>query len=408
MPGPLQLPTPQVGESSAVSWVQEHLTGLSVDDVSASPTIRGGQTAADQALAAFGVAGYAVSRSTVQPAFRRGASRLSPYIRHGLLDLPGVWHATAQGPRRDVERFHDELMWQEYARHLYARLGARMGRALRAEAPVRRGSSPGRPWQPGMACMEACRDELEVDGWLVNQTRMWMASQWSVRHGLDWRDGERYLFTHLLDGSRAANTLGWQWTVGTATGRRYGFSRWQVEKRAPSLCAGCGLAARCPIETWPDDDDAPRIAAPELLRSDPDPGATAGPRDVEATGRPEAVWLTAESLGDDDPALAAHPDLPAIFVFDAPMLGRLRLSGKRLVFLAETLAHLASRREVRLYRGEPVEVLTGRRVATTFAPVPGWRRRARAIVPVEVHPWRWLRRPDAGTLSSFTAWRKRG
>ena len=87
---------------------------------------------------------------------------------------------------------------------------------------------------------------------------------------------------------------------------------------------------------------------------------------------------------------------------------RMQLSGKRLVFLVESLADLATRRTVRVYRGDPVEVLRSHRLATTFAPVPGWRRRARALAPVEVHPWRWLRRPDAGTLSSYSAWRKRG
>jgi hypothetical protein len=39
-----------------------------------------------------------------------------------------------------------------------------------------------------------------------------------------------------LDGSRAANLLGWQWTVGAGTGKPCGFARWQVEKRAPQLC----------------------------------------------------------------------------------------------------------------------------------------------------------------------------
>ena len=336
-----------------------------------------------------------------------GRHGLSPYIRHGLIDLPRAWAATADGPARDVERFHDELMWQEYARHLYARLGGRMGQALRGEPPRPRGSSAERALAPQMACMSFCTSELERDGWLVNQTRMWIASQWSVRHGLDWRDGERYLFAHLLDGSRAANTLGWQWTIGAATGRRYGFSRWQVEKRAPGLCADCALRDRCPIEGWPPDDEPARLTAPPALGSDIEPGATAGPRLVETNGRPEVVWLTAESLGDDDPALAANPELPAIFIFDEAVLRRLRLSGKRLVFLVETLAELATRCELRIHRGDPVEILRGNRVATTFAPVPGWRRRATAIAPVEIHPWRWLRRPDAGTLSSFTAWRRR-
>lgn len=118
------------------------------------------------------------------------------------------------------------------------------------------------------------------------------------------------------------------------------------------------------------------------------------------TGEPEAVWLTAESLGDTDPALRAHPGLPAVFVFDQPLLARLRLSGKRLVFLSEALAELDV--EVRL--GDPVEELRGRRLAGTWAPVPGWKRRAAALDLVALHPWPWLRRPGAGSLRSFSAW----
>ena len=125
------------------------------------------------------------------------------------------------------------------------------------------------------------------------------------------------------------------------------------------------------------------------------------------TARAEAVWLTAESLGDDDPASVAHPDLPVVFVFDEPLLRRLRLSGKRLVFLAETLAELARQREVEVHRGDPRNVLAGRAVAVTFAPVPGFAPRARAIAPVAVHPYPWLSRPTSGPVTSFTAWRKR-
>lgn len=412
----MDLPPPPAGDVDGVArWVREHLGDLARDDVAPSPAFRGGQRAADAALAAVGVSGYARRRSEVWPPERRGASQLSPYIRHGLIDLPRAWDAVADGPARDVGRFRDELLWQEYARHLYARLGARLGRPLRAEPPAPGGGGAGEPWDRRMACMELTAGELERDGWLVNQTRMWLASQWSVRHGRDWREGERRFFAHLLDGSRAANLLGWQWTVGTATGRPYGFSRWQVEKRAPGLCATCALCARCPIEGWPPKASPRRIDAPEALRADPDPAATAGPvgpssnwartrGSIEPPPQPEAVWLTAESLGDADPALAAHPGLPAVFVFDAPMLARMRLSGARLVFLAETLADLAGRRPLRVMRGDPRRELAGVRLAVTYAPVPGFRRRAAALAPVVVHPWRWLRRPHGGPAGSYSAW----
>jgi deoxyribodipyrimidine photo-lyase len=144
------------------------------------------------------------------------------------------------------------------------------------------------------------------------------------------------------------------------------------------------------------------------MRRDDDPQETAGPSEVEGAGEPEAVWLTAESLGDEDPAMAAHPDLPVIFVFDEPLLTGLRLSAARLVFLVETLADLADRRDVMIHRGDPIEVLAERPLATTFAPVPGWRRRAADLSLVEVHPWPWLVRPHAKSVTSFTAWRRSG
>ncbi len=380
-----------------VAWVRTHLGHLTCDEPAASP-VRGGQAAADVALAGLDVTGYAARRSTVLPGHARGATGLSPYIRHGMLPLPAVWDAVAAAPPRDRAKFRDELLWQEYARHVYARLGRALRRPLRYAPPVPDVPWEGEPWRPDLPCLATTTAELREKGWLVNQTRMWLASQHGVRAGHDWLEGADEMYRHLLDGSPAANLLGWQWTVGTATGRPYGFSRWQVERRAPQLCRACPLSAACPVEDRP--------AAGAALPADPrlSGGTTdAGPHEPLVHGAPEAVWLTAESLGDADPALAAHPDLPAVFVLDEPLLARLRLSGKRLVFLAETLAELGA--EVRL--GDPAVELAGRPLSATWTPVPGWKRRAAALDLVALHPWPWLRRPGSGSLQSFSAWVRR-
>ena len=401
------LPAPPL--DGAVDWVRRHLSHLTAEpaqEIAASRVFRGGQAAADQALATFDVTGYAARRNEVWPPSRRGASRLSPYIRHGLLPLPRVWRHVADGPPRDRAKFRDELLWQEYARHLYARLGAQTGQPLRY-SPARTHRLDDPPWDRRMACIDIAVGELERDGWLVNQTRMWLASQWSVRGGWDWREGEDAFFRHLLDGSRAANRLGWQWTVGLGTGRPYGFSRWQVNKRAPGLCRQCPLSDACPIEDWPDQDPGSATAHDPRLRRDDDPERTAGPARPVITQPADVVWLTAESLGEDDPASEAHPELPAVFVFDEPLLARLKLSGKRLVFLTEALAEIATVRDLEVHLGEPRAVLRGRPVAVTFAPVPGFGARAAEIGPAEVYPYPWLVRPGSGALSSFAAWRKR-
>ena len=101
-------------------------------------------------------------------------------------------------------------------------------------------------------------------------------------------------------------------------------------------------------------------------------------------------------MGDADPALVATPDVPAIFVFDEPLLRGLQLSAKRLVFLAETMADLASRRPVEVHRGNPITVLTDHEVAVNYTPVPGRRNRANRIQTAEVHPRPGLRRPHGG------------
>ena len=396
----ITLPLPEPG--SEVRWVADHLSDLCCDEPHRATHHVGTQASADAALASFDVTGYAERRNEVLPESKRGASGLSPWIRHGLLTLPRVSDAI-DGPAKDVRKFRDELRWQEYARHLHARLGSATSAPLRRK-PQAITDPETDPWDRSMRCIDVTLRELEHDGWMVNQTRMWMASQWSVRHGADWRKGEDHFFRHLLDGSRAANRLGWQWTVGTGSSKVYGFSQSQVRRRAPELCDSCEHRTACPIASWPDDPAFSDIDIDPRLRRDLDVERTAGPIAVERTASPTVVWLTAESLGDDDPALAANPDLPVVFVFDQTLLRRLRLSSKRLVFLADRLAELGTQRSLELYLGDVVESLDGRAVATTFAPVPGWRRISRHLELAEVHPWPWLVRPHAGSVASFSAW----
>jgi deoxyribodipyrimidine photo-lyase len=397
--GELAVPTFE----GATDWVTQHVGHLA-DDIGAParPARHGGQRAADAALAALDITGYARRRSQVHPPSARGASVLSPYIRHGLLTPHEVIAAVGAAPADDRRKFVDEVWWQEYTRHLYARVGAANRAPLRREPAV---AVPAwaAPLPDDMACLQRVRDELETTGWLVNQTRMWVASHWSVRAGHDWCDGEEWMFRHLLDGSRAANRYGWQWSIGAMTHEAYGFSQWQVQKRARTWCTSCPSAHACPIAGWPDAVPGPALDD-AWLRAGTD---LAGPATAEVRGEPEVVWLTAESLGVRDPALQAWPRLPVVFVFDEPLLGRLRLSAKRLTFLAETLADLAAERELRVLLGDPVHELAGMPLATTFAPVPGFQRRAAALDVVAVHPYPWLVRPDGGDVRSHSVWSKR-
>lgn len=364
-------------------------------------SIRGGQTAANDALANLDIRGYASRRSEVLPVTRRGASVLSPHIRHNLLTLKQVWNHVDTSPTLDRDKFRDELLWQEYARHLYARIGTRLFEDLRFEQPK---PVPGDGWTGDLACISFVLDELNRDGWLVNQPRMWLASHWSVRNGTVWQDGQDRMYRELIDGSRAANLLGWQWTAGLGTGKSYGFARWQVEKRAPGLCESCPLSSACPIQQFPKDQELSPAVDEPLLRSDPNPGQTAGPVEPERRATPEFVLLTIDSLGDRDPALVANPDLPAVFVFNETALRKLQLSSKRIYFYLETFQDLATRRDMRVLLGDPVQFALENPVAMTFAPVPSF---AKFTNIAELHPYPWLREPHHGSVKSFSAWRGR-
>lgn len=410
-----RLPPIPTRRTEIVDWVQDQLGDLCADTPVASPAFVGGQSAANAALESLDIEGYARQRSMVHPPSARGASKLSPYIRHGLLDLPTVWARVEDAPNYDRFRYQGELLWQEYSRHWYGLFGRATRDPISFEPPVADKPWPHDPWWPEMACIDATLEELHRDGWCVNQTRMWLAGQYSLRGHGNPADGEDHMFRHLLDGSRAANRMGWQWSAGTSRSRAYNFARRQVTKRAPAYCKKCSLRNDCPIRAYAKPVPRSRVESPKPQAA----VAAFGPSENSLAGTPDgdqsvdAVWLTAESLGSGDPALVAHPDVRAVFVFDEPLLRRLGLSGKRLIFMAETLAELQQARDLDAFRADPIDVLSGLNVATTFAPVPGFPVRAASARSVQLLPWPWLRPPtkrlteylqDKEAMPSFKDW----
>ncbi|MFN3705394.1 MAG: hypothetical protein ACK4WM_05320 [Thermoflexales bacterium] len=109
------------------------------------------------------------------------------------------------------------------------------------------------------------------------------------------------------------------------------------------------------------------------------------------------VWLHGDSLRPEDPALAANPDAPAVFVFDEPLLRRLGLSFKRLMFIYECVEEAFASRvaPTAIFRGAVPEcVLSFARqhgcdtIHTTATESPGFRRHVQTLrqsMPVVLH-----------------------
>ncbi|MDU5452735.1 deoxyribodipyrimidine photo-lyase [Pseudescherichia vulneris] len=75
-------------------------------------------------------------------------------------------------------------------------------------------------WQTGRTgypIVDAAMRQMNNTGWMHNRLRMITASFLVKDLLIDWRIGERYFISQLIDGDLAANNGGWQWAASTGT-----------------------------------------------------------------------------------------------------------------------------------------------------------------------------------------------
>ena len=96
-----------------------------------------------------------------------------------------------------------------------------------------------------------------------------------------------------------------------------------------------------------------------------------------------------------------------MFIFDIKLLKSLDLSTKRIIFLLDTLKEINEKRELKVYLDDPLDVLSGINYASTFAPVPKYKRITQQIKPSMEFPANRLVDPINFYPRSFSAWRKK-
>ncbi|WP_060980879.1 deoxyribodipyrimidine photo-lyase [Vibrio splendidus] len=67
----------------------------------------------------------------------------------------------------------------------------------------------------GYPLVDAAMRQLLETGWMHNRLRMVVASFLTKHLLIDWRWGERFFMSHLIDGDFSANNGGWQWASST-------------------------------------------------------------------------------------------------------------------------------------------------------------------------------------------------
>ena len=222
-------------------------------DASLSP-IPGGHRAAEAALAVIRPDRYGFNRNYVDG----DVSRLSPYIRHGILTLREATEAAFAKVKDPLHaaKFVTELAWRDYWQRLYAEIGdgvwddreePKTGLPPQAYA----GELPDdiETGETGLACIDAFVEELRTTGYLHNHARMWFAAYVVHLRRVRWQAGALFFLSHLLDGDPASNNLSWQWVASTFSHKPYFFNRENLEKyTAGRHCNDCPVRGRCDFE----------------------------------------------------------------------------------------------------------------------------------------------------------------
>ncbi len=150
-----------------------------------------------------------------------GTSRLSPYLRFGLISIRECVTA-AIATHADI--WLKELIWREfYAMNLYHHpesAHTEWNPKYRNKLHWSHNETHFKAWaegKTGYPVVDAAMRQLLADGWMHNRARMIVASFLTKHLRIDWRLGEAHFAQYLMDYDLASNIGGWQWAASTGT-----------------------------------------------------------------------------------------------------------------------------------------------------------------------------------------------
>lgn len=161
----------------------------------------------------------------------KGTSQLSAYLTVGILSPrqclsnllskhPNLLHFSQSG----AYGWFSQLVWREFYRHLlvaYPKLSKNLPFIDWTRRIIwRNNEADFLAWQKGLTgfpIVDAAMRQLNSTGWMHNRLRLITASFLVKDLLIDWRQGESFFMSQLIDGDLAANNGGWQWSASTGT-----------------------------------------------------------------------------------------------------------------------------------------------------------------------------------------------
>lgn len=143
-------------------------------------------------------------------------SHVGVYLRYGTLSIRSLVKLA-----RCSDTWLDELLWREFFAMLlfhFPHVVHAPYKPLYAALPWRNNEEEFARWcqgTTGYPLVDAGMRQLNTTGWMHNRVRM-VAASFLVKHLLiDWRWGEAYFASLLVDYDLASNNGNWQWVAGT-------------------------------------------------------------------------------------------------------------------------------------------------------------------------------------------------
>ena len=156
-------------------------------------------------------------------------SQLSPYLAMGAISSTQCMHAAlslnhgslSEG-NQGVSTWINELIWREFYKHLLVDFPHLCRfKPFKPETdrlPWKKESEHFDAWKEGRTgfpIVDAAMRQLKQTAWMHNRLRMVVAMFLTKHLFIDWRLGEAYFMSMLVDGDLAANNGGWQWSAST-------------------------------------------------------------------------------------------------------------------------------------------------------------------------------------------------
>lgn len=145
---------------------------------------------------------------------------LSAYLKFGCISIRETYHTLKDtfGKNDPILR---QLFWREFYYHLGYSFPHVIGASLKEDYDKIKWSDDNRTFkawtkgETGFPVVDACMKQLNTTGYMHNRGRLIVAS-FLVKNLLhDWRKGEKYFATKLVDYDPLVNNGNWQWVAGT-------------------------------------------------------------------------------------------------------------------------------------------------------------------------------------------------